>query len=147
MSHHSHRILRHFKNLHAIDPEDWGEKRELDAREIKDLTQAFEEADHDKSGSVSFAELYEALRSTDIKITKAQAQAIMEKADTDGNGELDLMEFMHIFAHHAPRERTSEEEKELDAPCVREQRGSAQQGEQSSPAPPDGGWQERSLNF
>ena len=147
MSHHSHRILKHFKNLHAIDPEDWGEKRELDAREIKELTQAFEEADHDKSGSVSFAELYEALRSTDIKITKAQAQAIMEKADTDGNGELDLMEFMHIFAHHAPHPGSGEEEKHQEF-VMEVSATEVPQGERSSPPTNmTEGWNERSLHF
>ncbi|RPH16796.1 MAG: hypothetical protein CBC49_003755, partial [Alphaproteobacteria bacterium TMED89] len=140
MSHHGRKMFSHFHDLHLVDPGEWGEMRELDPQEIKDLTAAFEEADVDKSGTVSFNELYNALHGSGLQLTRAQAHAIMDKADTDGNGELDLMEFMHIFAHHAPRERTSEEEKELDAPFVLEQQGSAQQGEQSSPAPPDGGW-------
>ena len=61
---------------------------------IEDLKEAFSLFDKDGSGSISADELYLVLKSQGANPTKEEVKKLVDSIDLDGNGEIDLYEFL-----------------------------------------------------
>ena len=61
---------------------------------IDDLKEAFSLFDKDGSGSISADELYLVLKSQGANPTKEEVRKLVDSIDLDGNGEIDLYEFL-----------------------------------------------------
>ena len=57
----------------------------------------FEGADADNSGSLSFAEVTELLRTKGLETSKSFVQGMMEVFDTDRSGTIELEEFQSMY--------------------------------------------------
>lgn len=68
---------------------------ELELREI--LKPIFVKFDRDNSGFISTAELSDAVKSVGADLTEEQVEAMMEDADPNGTGDIDLDEFVAAF--------------------------------------------------
>ena len=61
---------------------------------IEDLKEAFALFDKDGSGSISSDELYLVLKSQGANPSKEEVRKLVDSIDLDGNGEIDLFEFL-----------------------------------------------------
>ena len=66
---------------------------ELDEREIKHLKEAFDQYDTDGDGSISIAEMKNALKGGGKKMPHID-QNFLDKLDIDGDGQIDYHEFL-----------------------------------------------------
>ncbi len=68
------------------------------------LTKLFRVVDTDQSGGIDATELGNALNSLGLKLSRQELRAIMMRLDSDGNGSIDLQEFIeHFKAERARR--------------------------------------------
>eukprot|EP01043_Picozoa_sp_COSAG02_P058639 COSAG02_NODE_7334_length_3059_cov_2.657770_4_plen_222_part_00 len=68
------------------------------------LTKLFRTVDTDQSGEIDATELGNALNSLGLKLSHQELRAIMMRLDSDGNGSIDLQEFIeHFKAERARR--------------------------------------------
>jgi hypothetical protein len=61
------------------------------------LTKMFVEYDADNSGTIDRDELSQALADLGLRMSKDEMDGVMQRLDSDGNGEIDLVEFMEHF--------------------------------------------------
>ncbi|XP_064614189.1 calmodulin-like [Liolophura sinensis] len=61
------------------------------------LRRTFKEFDQDGSGTISAAELKQALSKCNIKISDADAKSMIQQADKSGDGQIDVEEFLAVF--------------------------------------------------
>eukprot|EP01043_Picozoa_sp_COSAG02_P081526 COSAG02_NODE_19964_length_855_cov_1.201058_1_plen_196_part_01 len=61
------------------------------------LTKLFRLVDTDQSGAIDANELGNALNSLGLKLSSQELRAIMMRLDSDGNGSIDLQEFIEHF--------------------------------------------------
>lgn len=66
----------------------------MSQKQAAKLKKHFEDADKDKSGSLTIKELKDLLNSLGEKLSEMEVEAILDNADTDGNGTIDFNEFM-----------------------------------------------------
>ena len=66
----------------------------LHARGVADAETAFQFIDSDGGGTVSYAELQAAVTELGLPHTEADCRRMMREADTSGDGEVDLDEFL-----------------------------------------------------
>lgn len=62
----------------------------------EELTDAFTRFDLDQDGRITRTELAAVLRQLGFEASEAEIDAMMKEADTDGDGNIDLEEFLHI---------------------------------------------------
>lgn len=68
------------------------------------LTKLFRTVDTDQSGTIDAIELGNALNTLGLKLSRQELRAIMQRLDSDGNGSIDLPEFIeHFKAERAKR--------------------------------------------
>ena len=68
------------------------------------LTKLFRTVDTDQSGEIDSVELGNALNTLGLKLSRQELRAIMNRLDSDGNGSIDLKEFIeHFKAERARR--------------------------------------------
>ena len=70
----------------------------IDNRLLETLRGAFDVYDIDGNGSISASELGITLRSVGISISNADANEMVAKYDSDGNGSLEFGEFISLAA-------------------------------------------------
>jgi len=80
---HKHTLKAELRKRHLISA-----RPNMD--EIRDI---FEKWDTDQNGKLSQAEMKEAVLGLGLPITDEQVEAMIRKADVDGDGQLDCMEF------------------------------------------------------
>ena len=61
------------------------------------LTKMFRTVDTDQSGAIDARELGNALTTLGLRLSRRELNAIMNHLDSDGNGEIDLPEFLEHF--------------------------------------------------
>jgi Ca2+-binding EF-hand superfamily protein len=61
------------------------------------LRSAFAYFDQDNSGQISAEELRLCLQSDDFTLTEEQIQQLLEGVDTDGDGQIDYLEFINMM--------------------------------------------------
>lgn len=86
--------------------------------EVKsELTQAFCQFDKDGDGRITADELGSVLRALGVETTEAEVAQMMREADLDGNGSVDLDEFLAINAR-AEQMLAGQTEKEVSSPFL-----------------------------
>ena len=73
-------------------------QREITATEVSEFRAVFEKIDADSTGTIDEGELYRAMRSSNLRVSKAEVATMFAEADADGNGEIDLTEFLELMA-------------------------------------------------
>ncbi|CAA7054316.1 unnamed protein product [Microthlaspi erraticum] len=66
----------------------------LAEEEVKDLKTRFKDMDIDQSGSITYGELRAGLSIPEKELSMNEAKQLMEAADLDGNGRMDIEEFV-----------------------------------------------------
>jgi len=92
----------HIENL---SPEDQAVKRwqryaashKLTIEQLNEYKSIFENFDEDGSGSISSDEIGTIVRSCGIEMTEDELHDMIREIDVDGNGEIDLEEFLHMM--------------------------------------------------
>lgn len=85
-----------------------GDKRRLEVVSdlpdgvVKDLVEAFKMFDRNGDGKISSVELGTVLRSLGESLTEAELEQMIKVVDADGDGEIDLQEFVNL---HSDSER------------------------------------------
>lgn len=76
--------------------------------EVAEIKEAFSLFDKDMSGNIDVQELKDAMKALGIYMNKEQSKELMDKADKDGSGTIEIGEFMALMAekinHRNPRE-------------------------------------------
>lgn len=72
--------------------------RSLSQRQVDELTETFTQFDLDKDGKITKAELVSVLSKLGFSLTERDVDIMMREADIDGNGDVDLDEFLQINA-------------------------------------------------
>jgi calcium-binding protein CML len=80
--------------LKGIKTKDGVRYRKLYGKDITDVRSFFNAIDSDGTGRIHPFEISAGLRRLDIKITDGDIQALVETIDSDGDGEMDIMEVM-----------------------------------------------------
>lgn len=83
-----------------------GDKRVAMGDTIANLDAIFDFVDTDASGEIDQDELFEALQTAGIKVTKREAVKMLQLADTDGDGTISREEW-RILALNCQKRRTS----------------------------------------
>ncbi|XP_071720264.1 probable calcium-binding protein CML13 [Rutidosis leptorrhynchoides] len=63
----------------------------------QELTKAFNIIDHDKNGKISISDIKSIARELGVRFTDAEINIMMEAADRDADGEVNLDEFMRMM--------------------------------------------------
>merc|ERR1712046_19707 len=79
-----------------FDAKFW-ERPGLSADEVQEVKDAFDLFDSDASGSVSVAELVEAMQSLGLEQKNEAVFNMIKEIDTDGSGELEFAEFLEMM--------------------------------------------------
>jgi Ca2+-binding EF-hand superfamily protein len=61
------------------------------------VRERFRHADTDRSGALNPVEFSKCMESLELGLTRSQVHALMRDADADGNGEIDIDEFIQLF--------------------------------------------------
>ena len=77
------------------------EERGISMEDVKQIKEAFDLFDADKSGQVEISELKEALSNIGLTTESATLNNIMESLDTDHSGQVDFDEFFNLLATKA----------------------------------------------
>ncbi|EOA20551.1 hypothetical protein CARUB_v10000863mg [Capsella rubella] len=77
----------------------------LSEEEIKGLKTLFSNIDTDQSGTITLQELKTGLTRLGSKLTKTEVEQLMEAADVDGNGTIDIDEFISATMHRYKLDR------------------------------------------
>merc|ERR1712032_524143 len=77
------------------------EERGISMEDVKQIKEAFDLFDGDKSGQVDVAELKEALSNIGLTTESATLNNIMDSLDADHSGEVDFDEFFNLLATKA----------------------------------------------
>ncbi|XP_010422291.1 PREDICTED: calcium-dependent protein kinase 31-like [Camelina sativa] len=77
----------------------------LSEEEIKGLKTLFTNIDTDKSGTITLQELKTGLTRLGSKLTKSEVEELMKAADVDGNGTIDIDEFISATMHRYKLDR------------------------------------------
>ena len=70
----------------------------LTPQELEDYEDAFRVFDKDGDGSITVVELGEVMRKLNMNPTDAELTDMVNEVDTDGNGDIDLPEFISLMA-------------------------------------------------
>ena len=70
----------------------------LTPQELEDYEDAFRVFDKDDDGSITVVELGEVMRKLNMNPTDAELTDMVNEVDTDGNGDIDLPEFISLMA-------------------------------------------------
>ena len=62
------------------------------------VNEAFDIFDKDGDGTISSNEIMSVFKCFDIKITRFEANKLIEKYDTDASGEVEYNEFVHMMS-------------------------------------------------
>ena len=91
------------------------------------MTNAFRHFDKDKSGSISRQEMLEGLKRLQLPITDKQFGKIINRADADGGGRIDMNEFKSAFEIGvlAEAKRDADKQKKMEAQLKKGRRESA----------------------
>lgn len=73
-------------------------KKSLTEEQKEEIVQAFYLFDKDKSNSIDIHELKDAMSALGIYMTKEETTGLMEKADKDGSGQLEMDEFIALMS-------------------------------------------------
>ena len=87
------------------------EMKTLTPEEVKEIKEAFDLFDKDQSLSIDVGELKDAMKALGIHLDKKQVKLLMEKADKDGSGSIDLEEFTSLMAEKIHARDTKDELK------------------------------------
>ncbi|MCQ2820109.1 MAG: EF-hand domain-containing protein [archaeon] len=68
----------------------------MNDKRIRSLKASFDMFDTDKSGEISYNEIYKIMRNIGNPMTKDEIKAMIEKIDASGNGEVDFPEFIQL---------------------------------------------------
>ncbi|KAK1428896.1 hypothetical protein QVD17_17736 [Tagetes erecta] len=63
----------------------------------KELTKAFNILDHDKNGKISIPDIKNIAKELGVRFTDAEIQSMVEEADRDNDGEVNIDEFMRMM--------------------------------------------------
>lgn len=74
------------------------QKLTLSRRDVEELTEAFHTFDLDKDGRITEVELIAVLKQLGFVFSPEDVRGMMRAADVDGNGSIDLDEFLQINA-------------------------------------------------
>ena len=74
--------------------------RHVSVDEVQSLRETFWVFDTDASGSVNASELGEMMRSLGVHVTEHQLRDMIAQVDTDGGGEVEFSEFVHLMLTH-----------------------------------------------
>jgi Ca2+-binding EF-hand superfamily protein len=66
--------------------------------EVSEIKEAFSLFDKDQSGNIDVVELKDAMKALGIYMNKEQSRTLMEKADKDGSGTIEINEFLALMA-------------------------------------------------
>ncbi|KAM7252623.1 hypothetical protein ACFE04_008132 [Oxalis oulophora] len=66
---------------------------------MDEIKQIFSKFDKNNDGSISADELHDVLASLGFKPSTAEVDGLMKALDKDGNGHIDLDEFVEVFSH------------------------------------------------
>ncbi|CAF0764636.1 unnamed protein product [Rotaria sordida] len=81
----------------------------LSNRQMKDLRDAFDLFDRDKSGTISLSELEQVLIALNFKPTDSLVRKVMKEMDIDGNGSVEFDEFVKVMKNVYERKFTDDE--------------------------------------
>lgn len=70
---------------------------------VKDLVETFKMFDHNGDGKISSVELGTVLRSLGENLSEAELKQMIKDVDVDGDGEIDLQEFINLNVDHSRR--------------------------------------------
>lgn len=70
----------------------------LTKQELEDYEDAFRVFDRDGDGSITVTELGDVMRKLAMNPTDAELQDMVNEVDADGNGNVDLPEFISLMA-------------------------------------------------
>ncbi|KAL6049774.1 Calmodulin [Balamuthia mandrillaris] len=85
-------------------------KQALSPETVREIEQVFQLFDKDGNGRVSAAEMVDLMQTLGIDITRETAQEIINEVDVDGDGELDMDEFIEFMRDEiSDREKAPEE--------------------------------------
>ena len=73
-------------------------QKPLTMEEVSEIKEAFALFDKDKSGNIDVIELKDAMKALGIYMNKEQSKTLMEKADKDGSGTIEINEFLALMA-------------------------------------------------
>lgn len=89
------------------------EDRGISMEDVKQIKEAFDLFDADKSGEVEISELKEALNNIGLTTESATLKNIMESLDADGSGQVDFDEFFNLLATKASIGESKEDLKKV----------------------------------
>lgn len=81
----------------------------LTNEEVNEIKEAFALFDKDQSGNIDVLELKDAMKALGIYMNKEQSKVLMEKADKDGSGTIEIGEFMALMAEKINQRNPKEE--------------------------------------
>ena len=73
-------------------------EKNLTQEEVDEIKEAFSLFDKDQSGNIDVLELKDAMKALGIYMNKDQSKEMMDKADKDGSGTIEMDEFMALMA-------------------------------------------------
>ena len=79
---------------------------------VKDLAEAFKIFDRNGDGKISSVELGAVLRSLGENLSEAELEQMIKDVDEDGDGEIDLQEFINLNSHESKRGAASSHDGE-----------------------------------
>ncbi|CAF4541528.1 unnamed protein product [Rotaria sp. Silwood1] len=81
----------------------------LSNRQMKDLRDAFDLFDRDRSGTISLSELKQVLVALNFNPTDSLVRKVMKEMDIDGNGSVEFDEFVKVMKNVYERKFTDDE--------------------------------------
>ena len=81
----------------------------LSRQELEDYEDAFKVFDSDDDGSITVKELGKVMRELGLSPTDVELQDMVNEVDADGNGDIDLPEFISLMARKMKQADTEEE--------------------------------------
>ena len=69
-------------------------RKPLTMEEVNEIQEAFSLFDKDMSGTIDVHELKDAMKALGIYMTKESSKTLMDKADKDGSGTIEINEFL-----------------------------------------------------
>ncbi|KAK6929888.1 EF-hand domain [Dillenia turbinata] len=95
----------------------------LTEKQIVEFKEAFSLFDKDGDGCITIEELATVIRSLDQNPTEEELQDMISEIDTDGNGTIEFVEFLHLMAKKVKETDAEEELKEAFKVFDKDQNG------------------------